>query len=183
MDSHSATRILCYGVCGSGKTTLAANLSERTGITWHSADDLTWLPGWQMVPDDEQSEKIRGVTEQESWILDTAYGKWLDIPLESVQLIVALDYPRWFSFWRLLRRSIARAIDKRPVCNGNTESWRNMFSNDSILLWHFRSFRRKRDRIRGWAKAGHPPIIVFRRAGDTAQWLQSLPVNERQVPF
>ncbi|MGH4002720.1 MAG: AAA family ATPase [Pseudonocardiaceae bacterium] len=85
-------RILIYGVTGSGKTTLAKRLAEATGIEWHSVDDLTWEPGWVEVPGDEQRRRIRQICEQTEWILDTAYGKWLDVPLEHAQLIVALDY-------------------------------------------------------------------------------------------
>jgi adenylate kinase family enzyme len=45
-----ARRILLYGVTGSGKTHLAARLSEKTSVPWYSVDDLSWMPGWQEVP-------------------------------------------------------------------------------------------------------------------------------------
>ena len=83
-------------------------------------------------------------------MLDTAYGVWLDIPLARVEVIVALDFPRWLSLFRLIRRSVARAIDGQSICNGNRESFRLLLSADSIIVWHFRSFGRKRRRIREW---------------------------------
>ncbi|MDQ2986864.1 MAG: adenylate kinase [Armatimonadota bacterium] len=168
-----ARRILVYGVTGSGKTHLAARLSERTGIPWHSVDDLTWMPNWQMVPDEEQAAKIETICRQDEWILDTAYAKWLELPLERVELIVCLDYPRWVSFARLLSRTLARAIDGAPVCNGNRETLRQMFSRDSILAWHFKSFARKRRRIRQWVESGRPVIhLASPHATDT--WLSLL---------
>jgi hypothetical protein len=88
-------------------------------------------------------------------VLDTAYGRWLDLPLARVELIVALDFPRWLSLYRLSRRTILGAIDGRPLCNGNRESFRHLFSRESILLWHFKTFSRKRRRIRDWEV--HPP--------------------------
>jgi len=168
-----ARRIFVYGVTGSGKSCLAERLSEKTRIPWHSVDDLTWLPNWQMVPDDEQRAKIRAVCEGEKWILDTAYAKWKDIPLARVQLIVALDYPRWVSLGRLLKRTIARAVDGRPVCNGNRESWRLVFSRESIIGWHFKSFARKRARIREWVDQGLP-VIRHASPKDTERWLESI---------
>ncbi len=36
-------------------------------------------------------------------MLDAAYGRWLDIPLARVELIVALDFPRWMSKRRRMR--------------------------------------------------------------------------------
>ena len=143
---------MVYGVTGSGKSTAAARISAITGISWTSVDDLTWEPGWVAVPEEEQRRKINEVCARDEWLLDTAYSQWLDVALERVELIIALDYPRWFSLQRLLRRTIARVIDKRSICNGNTETWREMFSRDSILLWHFRSFDSKRQRIAEWSR-------------------------------
>ena len=149
-------RILVYGVTGSGKTALAKRISEATGIPWHSVDDLTWEPGWVPVSDDEQRRRIETICAGERWVLDTAYGRWLDVPLARVELIVALDFPRWLSLLRLTRRTVARAIDGRLLCNGNHESFRHMCSKDSIILWHFKSFSRKRYRVRAWE--AHPPV-------------------------
>lgn len=161
-----------YGVTGSGKTTLAARISRVTGIPWHSVDDLTWEPGWIEVPADEQRRRVEAICAGREWILDTAYGKWLQVPLGRVELIVALDYPRWFSLQRLLRRTTARALDRRLICNGNRESLRQAFSRDSIIVWHFRSFRRKRRRIRKWCDdpAG-PRVIRLTSWRQTQSWL------------
>jgi hypothetical protein len=68
-----------------------------------------------------------------------------------------------------------RMIDKKPICNGNFETLRNTLSKDSILVWHFKSFKRKRDRIRTWAAAeSGPRVVVLRSARETEQWLQTL---------
>jgi adenylate kinase family enzyme len=175
MELDGARRVLVYGVCGSGKTTFAERVSRATGLPWHSVDDLTWLPGWQEVPLEQQVTKIKAICESPAWILDTAYSKWLDIPIASAEVILALDYPRWFSLQRLLRRTFMRAIDKRPVCNGNQESWRGVFSRDSLIFWHFRSFPHKRARIRKWqSQASGPRVIAFRNAREAELWLRSL---------
>jgi adenylate kinase family enzyme len=170
-----ARRVLVYGVTGSGKTTAAARISAATGIGWTAVDDLTWEPGWVAVPDEEQRRRIEAVCARDSWLLDTAYGVWLDVPLERAQLVVALDYPRWFSLQRLVRRSLARAFDKRPICNGNTETWRALISADSILAWHFRSFARKRERIASWASdPGGPRVLRFTSARELEAWIGAL---------
>jgi adenylate kinase family enzyme len=116
-----ARRILVYGVTGSGKTTLAARLADASGIDWHSVEDLSWEPGWVAVPDEERRRRIQHICSRPEWILDTAYGKWLDLPLGHAQLIVALDYPRWFSLQRLIRRTVTSTLSRRLVCNGNRE--------------------------------------------------------------
>jgi hypothetical protein len=170
-----ARRVLVYGVTGSGKSTLAARLAGATGISWHSVDDLSWEPGWIAVADDEQRRRIQRICERPEWILDTAYGAWLDLPLGHAQLIVALDYPRWFSLQRLVRRTVSRVFRRRLVCNGNRESWRGLFSRDGIVVWHFRSFSRKRQRIGRWSSdPAAPPVLRFTSSRQAEQWLTGL---------
>jgi adenylate kinase family enzyme len=164
-----------YGVTGAGKSTLAARIAERTGLPWHSVDDLTWKPGWVEVADNEQRHQIAAICAGERWILDTAYSAWLDIPLARVELIVALDYPRWLSLARLLHRTLVRVLSRRTTCNGNTETLRKALSSDSIIVWHFRSFARKRRRMRAWARVSPGPRVVrLIGPGSTRRWLDTL---------
>jgi adenylate kinase family enzyme len=166
-----ARRVLIYGVTGSGKTTLAKKLSELTALPWYSVDDMTWEPGWVEVANDEQRRRISEICAQPRWILDTAYGRWRDIPLSRAELIVALDYPRWVSLQRLLRRTAARCRDRTPICNGNTESLRTTLGPNSIIRWHFRSFSRKRDRIQLWvSQADGPRVLRLTNPRQTKSW-------------
>ncbi|MEU5846802.1 adenylate kinase [Saccharopolyspora shandongensis] len=175
MPASPAQRIVVYGVTGSGKSTAASRISRATGLPWHSVDDLTWEPDWIQIPTHEQRDKIHDICTQQQWILDSAYGQWLDIPLARADLIVALDYPRWLSLSRLLRRSIARVINRTTVCNGNRETIRTLLAHDSILRWHFRSFRTKRARIRQWAaNPDGPTVHRFRRPRDLTTWIDTL---------
>jgi hypothetical protein len=135
-----ADRILVYGVTGSGKTTIARQIAARTGLPWHEVDNLTWEPGWVIVPVEEQRRRIEEICAGERWILDTAYN-----------------------------------LDHQPICNGNTESLRQTFSRDSIILWHFQSFARKRDRIRAWAADDSGPDLVRLTSPAAARrWLDGL---------
>ena len=172
---HAARRILVYGVTGSGKSTAAQHIAERTGLPLFLADGFCWEPGWTPVSEERQRERFEAATAGDAWVLDTAYGTSLDIAVPRAELIVALDYPRWFSLQRLVRRSVRRADTQQPICNGNTESWRRLASRDSILRWHFRSFARKRDRIReGAAAADGPPVLVLRRPRALEEFIATL---------
>ena len=170
-----ARRVLVYGVTGSGKTTLAERISRITSLPWYPVDELTWEPGWVEVPPDEQRRRIAAICEQPEWILDSAYGLWRDIPLAGAQLVVALDYPRWVSLQRLVRRTISRARNRALICNGNTESFKRAVSRESIVGWHFHSFKRKRDRIVQWAaEDGGPEILRLTSPRQTEAWLTEL---------
>lgn len=170
-----ARRILVYGVTGSGKSTAAGRIGERLGLPVTLVDDLTWLPGWVPVAEETQRERIASVVAGDSWVLDSAYRVWLDLVEPRTELVVALDYPRWFSLVRLLRRTITGVVTQETRCNGNTESLRHVLSRDSILRWHFQSFRRKRERMRAWAESPDgPPVLLMRSARELDAWIATL---------
>ncbi|MFJ3958255.1 adenylate kinase [Arthrobacter sp. NPDC090010] len=170
-------RILFHGVTGTGKSSAAARLSALSGIPWHSADDdIGWLPAeearWTNRPPEEMLWIAKDICAQDEWILDSAYSLFIEPVMERVELVIALDYPRHISFLRLLRRTAQRVRDRRPVCNGNIETLRQTFSKDSILLWHLRTFTRKKSQARSWAAdPDGPQVLAFSRPEELDQWL------------
>ena len=177
LDAGGPRRILIYAVTGSGKTTLARRLSGISGLPWHSVDDeIGWEPGaitpWTNRPDNEQMTLAVELCAQDEWILDTAYQSWRGVVLARSELVVALDYPRWISLLRLVRRTVARMIDHRLICNGNVETFRSTFSSDSILFWHVRSFAGKRREIGQLLDDPlAPPTLRFTHPRDLERWL------------
>ncbi|SDS27710.1 Adenylate kinase [Microlunatus soli] len=165
---------MVYGVTGSGKSTLAAELARVTELPGIAIDDLTWQPGWVPVGKDEQRRIIGEVCAQNSWILDHGYGSWLDLVNERVELIIGLDYPRWLSLGRLIRRTVGNALTKKPMCNGNVERLDRILAKDSIIRWHFHSFAKKRRRLRQWAAdPDGPQVLLFSRPAQVERWLRA----------
>lgn len=166
-------RVLFYGVTGSGKSAAAHAYAAASGLPEFSADDdIGWLPGWQQRSVEQQREIATDVAARDSWVLDSAYGVWRDIVVPRAELVVALDYPRWLSLGRLIRRSVRRVVTRQPVCNGNVETLARLFAKDSIFYWHFNSFARKKRVFRAWqADPDMPPVLVFRKPRELDNWL------------
>lgn len=60
----------------------------------------------------------------------------------------------------------------QTVCNGDTELMGRLFTNDSIVRWHFESFRRKWRGIENvQPDPGMPPVVVFHHPRDMEAWL------------
>ena len=174
-SSPAAQRILVYGVTGSGKSTVAADIARRTGLPLVEVDELTWLPEWEMVPEETQRDLFGRVVAGDRWVLDSAYSTWLDVVLPRTELVVGLDLPRWFSLQRLLRRTLVRIVARQPVCNGNRETWRSALGRESIVRWHFRTFSSRRQRLREWAADPDGPVVLLvRRPADLERWLATL---------
>ncbi len=159
-----ARRILVYGATGSGKSTMAQALSELTGIPWTSVDDICWRPGWVAMPPSEQLAHFDALTAEDSWILDAAYPAWRQLAVDRADVVIALDYPRLVSLTRVLRRTATRVRGREEICNGNYESWRRFLSRESLVVWHFTSFRGKRAEMRQWAAAASGARVVLLRS-------------------
>jgi adenylate kinase family enzyme len=176
-------RILVYGVTGSGKSTLAARVATRLDLPYYAMDDLTWDAGWVSVPEQEQEQeqeqrrRVAEVVANECWVIDASYGIWNDLVLDRVELIVGLDLPRAISLSRLLRRTLSNVVRRTPTCNGNIESWRtSFFDRESILVWHFKSFKRKQTRMRHWhSSPGFPETVMLRSPAEVERWFAALP--------
>lgn len=163
-DVQRAKRVLVYGVTGSGKSTAALAIGARLGLPVHLADEeFCWLPGWVQRPAAEMRALVAVAASEPAWVFDTAYGSFRDLVEPRADVVIGLDYPRWISLGRLLRRTLARAVDRRPICNGNVETLRQVFSRDSIIVWHFGSFARKRATMRAWAARTEGPAVMLVR--------------------
>ncbi|ERG63825.1 hypothetical protein L332_04975 [Agrococcus pavilionensis RW1] len=181
-DVRRARRVLCFGATGSGKSTLATALGERLGLPVVLMDELCWDPGWVQPPRPELDARVLPVLEREAYVADTVYGIHNEAALARVDVIVGLDYPRLVSLARLLRRTLRRVRTRELVCNGNVETVRAVLSRDSILVWHFRSWRSKRARMRAWhADATKPPVLLLSTPADADALLDALGPGARDA--
>lgn len=161
-------RIVILGPTGSGKTTLGHKLASRLGLKPVDLDDLHWKPAsegaWQNRTTEEMLALAQIAAAEEKWVIMGNYSKVKDAiwPRADVFIWINYSFPR--VFWQLLRRSIMRAVDKNPICNGNTESWRLMFSKKSIIVWLFQSYWKLEKRYEEhFAGAGKNPSVSYIR--------------------
>ena len=107
------SRIVVLGCAGSGKTTLARRLGERTGAPVISLDAI-WQPHW--TEDDVADFRIlmKQAHAGESWISDGNFAvATFDIRLPRADLVVWLDRPRLFCAWRAITRVFQPGHDHR----------------------------------------------------------------------
>lgn len=175
-DVRRARRVLFHGVTGSGKSTAALALGARLDLPVHLVDDeFGWLPGWTPRPKAEARGLAAAVAAQPEWVFDSAYSSFIDLVHPTSEVVIGLDYPRLVSLSRLLRRTLVRVVRRGPVCNGNVETLARTLDRDSIFVWHFRSFARKRRRLCAWRDApSGPPVLALRHPRELSQLMRAL---------
>lgn len=176
----SPRRIVVVGTTGTGKSGLARRLADRLGLPVVELDELHWLPGWHKRPEAEFLAAVARATAGERWIVVGNYRATWPLTWPRAELVVWVDGPFVRSLLRLLRRSIRRAWTRERVCNGNVETWRNLASRESIVLWFLRTFRRNRVRFAAMADRGAagngPPMRRLQSERDIDRLLAELAI-------
>jgi len=171
-------RIIIVGTTGCGKSVLAEKLSQKFALSVTDLDDLYWQPGWIPVSLDEFVHKVDKATSSPAWIISGNYSRLRDLVWERADTVIWLDYGFWLIMHQLLIRSVSRVINKTPVCNGNIETWKRLFSKDSILIWMLKSFTKKRREYGTLTndRSNFAQISFFRlhSPADTEKFLESL---------
>jgi adenylate kinase family enzyme len=100
-------RILLIGPGCSGKSTLAAQIGDITGLRVIHLDALYWRPGWIPTPEAEWRRTVASLAAEHEWVMDGNYGGTLDLRLAHCDTVVFLDVPRLVCISRVIRRSLS----------------------------------------------------------------------------
>ena len=175
-------RIVVLGATGSGKTMLGKTLSEKLKMPAIDLDEIHWLPGWQERDHTEARRMIDEATQKPEWVISGNYKKFQDIFWPRADVMIWLDYPFYFVFMRLLNRSLRRVVGRQAICNGNYETWKKLFSKDSIIVWLFKSYwRRKKefgDIFSHPEQYPHWKLVRLKSAEETETWLNAAVLKE-----
>lgn len=108
--SRGDLRILVTGNAGTGKSTLAADLSELLEIECFGLDQIVWQPGWKTTPKAQQRDQIEALAAREAWIIDGVSS----ILWRRADVVILLDFKRRVSLFRCAKRNWRFLFRSRP---------------------------------------------------------------------
>jgi len=97
-------RVVVTGLAGSGKSTFALALADKTGLPVVHLDLQFWKPGWVAPSETEWRATQRVVLAGDAWIADGNYHETLDLRVERADTVVVLDMPWWLCTGRAFLR-------------------------------------------------------------------------------
>ncbi|EQC47452.1 EutP/PduV family microcompartment system protein [Bacteriovorax sp. Seq25_V] len=135
-------KVIIIGTTGSGKTTLASQIANTLKIKHIQLDQLFWKPHWGESTDDEFFEKIKKEIENGNWVIDGNYKRTNHLTWHQADTVIWIDLPKWLTLYQNFTRSLIRALKKENLWGheGINESFRRMFSKDSVTLWMFKTY-------------------------------------------
>ncbi|MGD0179312.1 MAG: hypothetical protein ABSC15_05810 [Terriglobales bacterium] len=156
-------RIVILGCAGSGKTTLARQLGERTGAPVICLDAI-WQPHWNEKDVPAFRNLLEKAHARDEWISDGNFAvASFDLRLPRATLVIWLEASRVSCAWRAIRRvlksSEAHRIDKLG----------------EVLAFIWRFDRVNRPRIEALRVCYGPDVPVRRLTGsrEVAEFLAS----------
>lgn len=126
-------KIRIVGCSGTGKTTLAKELSEKYGIPHYDLDDFFWDNTARFYgtkrDNDSRDSLLNNIVEQDDWIIEGVYFSWCKQTFERADQIYVLDVPRKVYRMRIIKRF---ALRKLGMEKGKKESLKSLCS---LLKW------------------------------------------------
>ena len=110
-------RIVISGNCGSGKTTLAQELSQKLNIPIFHLDKYYWKPGWKKRNSKEFMMLHNKLCKKKSWIIEGPYASGLAERCNLADVVVFLDRSPFLCSWRVIKRMITNFRTKRKDLN------------------------------------------------------------------
>lgn len=140
-------KIVVVGTTGAGKTFLAKSLAQALGYAQIELDSVYWASDWQPVNSEVFLARTKALIEENStWVVDGNYSAVRPFVWASADTLIWLDYNFNTILSRLILRTIKRVWTGEELWQGNRERLSKLCSGDSIILWFFKTYwRRKRD--------------------------------------
>lgn len=132
-------RILLVGTAGSGKTRLSVLLSQILTIPVTHWDTLYYSDAGTMVPDFRVKERLNGLFQLKSWIIDGSSAESLERLCEHADTVILIDACRWRCSARLMWRALSQQWKRAKGCKPAL-SWAVL----KDVLWDFPMKKRQK---------------------------------------
>ncbi len=125
-------RILVIGNAGSGKTTFALKLAQKTGIPLVHLDKIYWSGDWEHIAKNEFDNILQEELEKAEWIIDGNFNRTLPHRLKYCDTVFYFDVPIITCIWGVTKRILKSYGKTRNDMGGNCPEY---FDKQKLTLY------------------------------------------------
>lgn len=170
MNIFECSRIIIIGNNGSGKSFLAKELSDITGLPLVHLDVEFWGPNWEQPAKEKWIMKQNEFISKEKWIIDGNHTGTMGLRFKSADLIIFLDINRLVCLLGVLRRHGKKRSDMPQYLEERLDLEFFKFLKG---LWTFEKTR-KRTIMQLHEKYPRKPFFTIRSRGEMNNLLNQL---------
>ncbi|WP_430788296.1 AAA family ATPase [Virgibacillus flavescens] len=116
------TKIHIIGSVGSGKTTFARRLSEKTGIACFELDNVVWkrreneeIHDVKRTPE-ERDNYFATLLNREAWIIEGVHSfDWVMKSIQEADVILVIDTKYFVRIYRIIRRYLLQKLGREKA--------------------------------------------------------------------
>jgi adenylate kinase family enzyme len=86
-------KAIVIGCPGSGKTTFAEKLRDKTGLPLYYLDAIWHKPDRTHISREDFDERIKEIFAEDEWIIDGNYSRTIEMRLEACDTVFLFDLP------------------------------------------------------------------------------------------
>ncbi|QHE51559.1 AAA family ATPase [Pontibacillus sp. HMF3514] len=124
-------KIHIIGSVGSGKTTLARNLSSQLRIPHYELDNVVWMRsenGDIRRTEQERDNYLSSIVQSKRWIIEGVHHNWVGESFREADLIIFLDTPYSIRNYRIIKRFFLQKIGtEKSNYNPTFQIFKRMF--------------------------------------------------------
>jgi adenylate kinase family enzyme len=176
-------RIVVIGTSGAGKTVIAKRIASALDLACIELDSLHWEPNWEALSKTNPDEFIRRVSaaiSADAWVSDGNYAVVRNLIWGRATHLVWLDYSRAVVMYRVIKRSIHRALDQEELWTGNREDWHRWWRASHPIRWAWSTWSERRSRFEGLLNGTqyrHLVVLRLRTPSDAAKVIDQLKMS------
>jgi adenylate kinase family enzyme len=127
-------RVAVFGNAGGGKSTLARQLSIRTGLPLHALDRICYTANGDPVPQEAYAQKHAELLAGECWIIE-GYGCATTLwqRLSAADTLVYIDLPLWTHYLWVTRRLLKGLFVNPEGWPANSSIWKGSLGSYRVI--------------------------------------------------
>jgi len=167
-------RILIIGNAGSGKTTFAKALAEKTQLPLIHLDKLFWCGEWEHLSRDEFDTILQEELDKDEWIIDGNFGRTIPHRFKYCDTVFYFDLPTITCLWGSTVRVVKNYGKSRDDMGGNCPEYfdRQKVSLYKAIFSFNRTNRKKYRKLLGEQK--NKNVVIFKSRKQAYSYLNSL---------
>ena len=164
-------RIMIIGCGGAGKSTLARQLGERTGLPVVHLDKLFWKPGWVSLSREEFDQVHQEAISRERWIIDGNFDRTIPQRLSRCDTVLYLDFSRWACLMGVAKRVLTTYGKVREDMG---EGCPERFDLDFLKwVWDFNKNKRQKN-YRLLEETEGVEVIILKNRREVKRFLETI---------
>ncbi|MGN8842873.1 MULTISPECIES: AAA family ATPase [unclassified Bacillus (in: firmicutes)] len=114
MVKTAPAKVHIIGSVGSGKTTLAKELSTKLEIPYYELDNVVWMRkenGDSRRTEEEREKLLHRIVQTDKWIIEGVHhDEWVKNSFQQADTIIFLDTNYYIRTYRIMKRFIKQKV-------------------------------------------------------------------------